>query len=92
MRDGTELPSFIIMDYNMPKLNGYEVLASIKNNIDTKNIPVVIYSTYISIVLKEQLTSAGALHCFEKARNNKDFEKQVQKFNEINFSFTINKN
>lgn len=92
MRDVRELPSFIIMDYNMPKLNGYEVLVSIKNNIDTKDIPVVIYSTDISIVLKEQLSGAGALHCLEKAWNTKDFEKQVQKFNEMNFSFTTNKN
>ena len=42
-----ELPSLIIMDYNMPARNGYDVLLSIKNNNETKYIAVVFYSTDI---------------------------------------------
>ncbi|MDF2436134.1 MAG: two-component system response regulator [Bacteroidota bacterium] len=39
------LPDFIIMDLNMPLMNGREALDIIKNNPVWKEIPVVIFST-----------------------------------------------
>ena len=82
-----QLPSLIILDYNMPKKNGYEVLLSIKKNNDTKDIPVVIYSTSISDLSRQQLSDAGALECFAKSLNCKDFDINVQKFQEIALPF-----
>ena len=40
-----ELPSLIILDINMPVLNGKEVLAIIKNDEALKNIPTVVFTT-----------------------------------------------
>lgn len=39
------LPDFIIMDLNMPLMNGREALEIIKKNPDWKEIPVIIFST-----------------------------------------------
>lgn len=86
--DNKELPSLIIMDYNMPKRNGYQVLQLIKNNNETKDVPVVMYSTSMSAVLKTQLTSAGALDCFDKPWNYCDLKDQVEKFQQMAFSIT----
>ena len=86
----SEMPSLIIMDYNMPKKNGYDVLLLLKQNEDTKDIPVVIYSTSISSPLKEQLLNAGALDCFTKTWTYKGFVTQVDKFQERTSSFTNN--
>lgn len=41
----TDLPGYIFLDLNMPKLNGVQCLAQLKRNETTKNIPVFIYST-----------------------------------------------
>jgi CheY-like chemotaxis protein len=91
MFDIQQLPSLIIMDYNMPKRNGYQVLQLIKDNKDTKNIPVVMYSTSMSAILKTQLGDAGALHCFNKPWTTKELYNQVQIFHELASSIT-NKN
>ncbi len=38
-------PDFIILDLNLPKLNGREVLAFIKTSAELKQIPTIIFST-----------------------------------------------
>jgi CheY-like chemotaxis protein len=39
------IPSFILLDLNMPKKNGREVLREIKENPELKKIPVIIFTT-----------------------------------------------
>ena len=38
-------PELILLDLNMPKMDGREVLAEIKNDPDLKRIPVVVLTT-----------------------------------------------
>jgi len=40
-----KLPRFILLDLNMPKKDGREVLKEIKQNPELRKIPVVIFST-----------------------------------------------
>ena len=42
---GTSLPSLILLDINMPKKNGFEVLQEIKTDPMLQHIPVVILTT-----------------------------------------------
>jgi CheY-like chemotaxis protein len=83
MSDNRELPALIIIDYNMPKKNGWQVLSLIKSNRETKDIPVVMYSTAMTDLLKKQLSNAGAVDCLNKAWNCKELDKQVQGFQEM---------
>jgi len=40
-----EIPDLIVMDFNMPKQNGFECLAILKENNNLKDVPVIIFST-----------------------------------------------
>ncbi|MBO4337279.1 MAG: response regulator [Lachnospiraceae bacterium] len=36
------VPDLILMDYEMPKMDGYELMKSLKANTETENIPVIV--------------------------------------------------
>jgi len=42
---GTETPDLILLDINLPKMDGTEVLSIIKNDPDLKRIPVIMLTT-----------------------------------------------
>lgn len=71
-------PDLIILDLNLPKKNGREVLADIKNDPDLCSIPVVILTTSSS---EEDITKTYHLHanCYiTKPFNIEDFSKVVK--------------
>lgn len=45
LEDKNKLPDIILLDLNMPKLNGIEFLSILKNDADLKYIPTVILTT-----------------------------------------------
>jgi CheY-like chemotaxis protein len=40
------VPGLVILDIRMPKMNGYEVIGRLRENTETKDIPVLIMSGY----------------------------------------------
>ncbi len=40
-----EIPNIIVMDFNLPKVHGRDILKQIKQTDDFKNIPLVILTT-----------------------------------------------
>lgn len=52
--------SVIILDLNMPRINGTQTLMNIKNDPGCNYIPVVIYSTSINDLEKEKCLLMGA--------------------------------
>lgn len=55
-----QLPSLIVLDYNMPELNGAEILKRLKENSRYDHIPKVIWSTSGSDVYKKKCLQLGA--------------------------------
>ncbi len=55
-------PSLIILDIMMPKLNGLDVLAALKANEETRNIPVIIVTALVQEIEKvnKMMTQADA--------------------------------
>ncbi len=44
-REGAELPAIVLLDLNLPKLDGREVLQGIRSDERTRNLPVVVLTT-----------------------------------------------
>jgi CheY-like chemotaxis protein len=44
-RDDSPRPSLILLDLNMPRMNGHEALTRIKQDPELRSIPVVVYTT-----------------------------------------------
>lgn len=53
-------PDIILLDIMMPKVNGYDTLASIKSDPATKDIPVIILSALVRDINKSRAIEAGA--------------------------------
>ena len=52
-------PALILLDLNLPKKSGREVLAEVKNDPDLRRIPVVVFSTSES---EDDIQAAYSLH------------------------------
>lgn len=50
LRSKNKLPDLIFLDLNMPNKNGRDCLIEIRNSMELKHIPVVIYSTSSSLM------------------------------------------
>ena len=46
-RDPTHLPSIVLLDLNLPKVDGREVLQAIRGNELTRSLPVVVLTTSV---------------------------------------------
>jgi len=70
--DILERPELIFLDLNMPKINGKEVLKTLKNSAELSNIPVIMYSTFFSPEDVKEIIELGASHYLIKQTNFKD--------------------
>ncbi len=83
---GAPRPDLILLDLNMPRKNGQEVLAEIKADDDLMNIPVVILTTSKSA---EDIDQAYGLHanCYiSKPVDFEEFTHVVQTIQDFWFS------
>jgi CheY-like chemotaxis protein len=75
-----ELPHLIILDHNMPKMNGTETLGKLKSDKRYSEIHVVIYSTYSDNKMKETCEQLGASMVLAKPVSMKEYEAIIDRF------------
>lgn len=61
-----EQPDLILMDLNLPVLDGWEATRRLHARAETRDIPVVAISAQCQDDWKERALAAGALECMEK--------------------------
>lgn len=85
-QDESQLPDLILLDINLPLLNGHEVLKKIKENEKTKHIPVVMLTTS-SAISDINLTYDNHANCFiTKPADINDFFETINNLSNYWFS------
>lgn len=72
-----DLPHVIILDQNMPKRNGLQTLAKLKEDDRFLHLPVVIYSTYTDDQLINSSNAAGAALVMAKPTSKQGYEEMI---------------
>jgi len=75
---GKELPSLILLDVNLPKMNGFEVLNAIMSNKYTKNLPVVFLTSSTEERDMKQAYDLGANSYIRKPVDFIQFSSVIQ--------------
>ncbi len=60
------LPDLILLDINMPQMDGYEVCRALKVNPDTQDIPVIFISAYDEVLDKVKSFALGGVDYITK--------------------------
>jgi len=76
-----ELPCLILLDLNMPRMNGLEFLSIIKKDVDYKKIPVVILTTSQDHYDKSKSFELGVAGYMVKTVNYDDFSNIIKNIN-----------
>ena len=70
-------PDLILLDVNMPEMDGYEVCAELKKDESLAGIPVIFISAYGETVDKMRAFSAGGLDYITKPFHVEEVEARV---------------
>lgn len=75
----SHLPQLIVLDLNMPVLNGREVIKILKATDKLQSIPVIVYSTSSQQRDIDLCLQAGAIHYETKPSNYEGYLKMVRR-------------
>ena len=72
-----QLPDFIFLDINMPRMDGRECLKQLKQDDKLKHIPVIMYSTFFSEKTINEFHKLGASNCMTKPTDLNKLPAQI---------------
>jgi CheY-like chemotaxis protein len=75
------IPCLIVLDLNMPRMNGTQTLSHLKADERFCNIPVIIYSTSVNQMEKEKCMRLGAHSYIAKPVSFKESVDTASLFN-----------
>lgn len=73
-----QLPCLIVLDYNMPGLNGADILRELGTNERYEKIPKIVWSTSTSEKFRNICMQLGAIDYVIKPNNIVDLEKTAR--------------
>jgi signal transduction histidine kinase len=74
----TLIPDLLILDMRMPRMSGYEVIGRLKQDANTKNIPILIISGYnVEVDRLKEYTKESPIPMVSKPVNIEQFNRLV---------------
>lgn len=89
IKSNKKRPGLILLDLNMPGLDGRETLSRIKSNKEVKDIPVIVLTTSNDKKDIEECYKDGANTYIQKPVDLDGFLKAIQKLQEYWFEIAI---
>lgn len=80
IEDTDNLPDLIILDQNMPRMNGKQTLLQLKHTERYAHIPVIIYTSYKDHKLVTDCFALGAAMIESKPSSYYDYEDMLNNF------------
>jgi CheY-like chemotaxis protein len=78
--DDANLPALVILDLNMPGLDGIETLTRLKEIERYKHVPALIFTTAVNDIDKQRAFSSGATAFVNKPSSYKDLQVIIASF------------
>lgn len=75
-----KIPDLILLDIQLPEMDGYAVAAALKANPQLAKVPIVAVTSYAMAGDKERILAAGCNGYIEKPINPETFIKQLSTF------------
>ncbi|MFC1650739.1 response regulator [Candidatus Latescibacterota bacterium] len=73
-------PDLIVMDVQLPGANGYEVTRRLKSEDDTKDIPIIIVTSFAMAGEENEAMAAGCNDYLTKPINIHQFIETIKKY------------
>jgi two-component system cell cycle response regulator DivK len=75
---GRILPDLIILDIQLPQMDGYAVARALRQNLALKDVPIVAVTSYAMTGDRERTLEAGCNGYIEKPINPDTFRTQIE--------------
>jgi two-component system, cell cycle response regulator DivK len=74
------LPDLILLDIQLPGMDGHAVARALKSDPQVKRIPIVAVTSYAMVGDRENCLAAGAEGYIEKPINPESFVDEIERF------------
>lgn len=73
-------PALIILDIQLPGMDGYAVAQALRQNPALQNVPIVAVTSYAMVGDRERALAAGCNGYIEKPINPDTFRSEIEKY------------
>ena len=80
VRAAQELPDLILLDIQLPGMDGYAVAQALRRNAAIAQIPIIAVTSYAMTGDRERILAAGCTSYIEKPINPETFHLEVAQF------------
>ncbi|MBN1906047.1 MAG: response regulator [Deltaproteobacteria bacterium] len=75
-----EIPGLILLDIQLPRMDGYEVARNLRKSEQLKAVPIIAVTSYAMVGDREKAIAAGCTGYIEKPINPGTFVDEIKKY------------